>query len=123
MKLTNNQIYIFANALIKEFNNDTQQLPIKANFYLVKNKNVLIGLAQEIDQSRNALLEKYGEISEDKTIYNIPKENSEIVYKEMEDLFQLTQEVDIYKISLKDLGDSALTISQMEALMFMIEEE
>lgn len=123
MKLTNNQIYIFANALIKEFNNDTQQLPIKANFYLVKNKNVLIGLVQEIEQSRNALLEKYGEISEDKTKYNIPKENSEIVCKEMEDLFQLTQEVDIYKISLKDLGDNTLTISQMEALMFMIEEE
>ena len=124
MILTNNQIYAYANILAKEFNNSTQYLPIKISFYLIKNKNLLMELAQEIERSRNILLNKYGEPSEDRTQYFISQENAEIAKKELNDLFELTQEVDIYKISLKAFNETdMLTIQQMEAIMFMIEDE
>ena len=124
MILTNNQIYTYANILAQEFNNNTQVLPIKVSFYLVKNKNLLMELAQEIERSRNILLNKYGEPSENRTQYLISQENAEIAKKELNDLFELTQEVDIYKISLKAFNETdMLTIQQMEAIMFMIEDE
>lgn len=124
MILTNNQIYTYANVLAKEFNNSTQQLPIKISFYLIKNKNLLMTLAQEIEQSRNIILNKYGEPSEDGTKYFISQENSEVAQKELNDLFELTQEVKIYQFPLTAFNDmDTLTIQQMEAIMFMIEEE
>ena len=124
MQLTNNQIYTYANLLLQEFENNEFKLPVKISFYLIKNKNLLVQLAQEIDQSRNDLLSKYGELSEDKTHYFIPQENSEKAQKELNDLFELIQEVNIYKVSLNSFSENdALTIQQMEALMFMIEEE
>ena len=39
MKMTNNEIYMHANALMEAFNDGEQRLPIKVNFYLQKNKN------------------------------------------------------------------------------------
>lgn len=123
MLLTNNQIYEYANALIQEFTGSESKLPVKVNFYLIKNKNLLIQLAQEIDQSRNNLLSKYGELSENGTQYFIPQKNSEKAQKELNDLFELTQEVNIYTFSLEAFNESdTLTVQQMEALMFMIEE-
>jgi hypothetical protein len=49
MKLTNSEIYSYANKLIEVFQDKTQKLPIKINFYLQKNKNILIALAKEIE--------------------------------------------------------------------------
>lgn len=125
MQLTNNQIYLYANALIKEFNiNAQQQLPIKVSFYLAKNKSLLLQLAQEIDQSRNNILEKYGTLSDDQTEYIISPENQEKCCLEINSLFSLTQDINLYKISLADFNNNdMLTLAQMEAIMFMIEEE
>ena len=125
MQLTNNQIYLYANALIKEFNiNAQQQLPIKVSFYLAKNKSLLLQLAQEIDQSRNNILEKYGTLSDDQTEYIISPENQEKCCLEINNLFSLTQDINLYKISLADFNNNdMLTLAQMEAIMFMIEEE
>jgi ligand-binding sensor domain-containing protein len=55
------------------------------------------------------------------------KENSinkvtEALTKELEDLFNLEQEVNIYKINIDNFGDDiVLTTGQMEALLFMID--
>jgi hypothetical protein len=52
MKLTNNEIYNYANNLFAAFNDGEQKLPIKISFYLQKNKNTLLTLAQDIEKSR-----------------------------------------------------------------------
>jgi len=41
----------------------------------------------------------------------------------MNELFNLTQEVQIYKVNLNAFGDISLTPGQMQALLFMIDEE
>lgn len=122
MKLANNEIYSYALALNEAFADNTQRLPMKVNFYLQKNKKTLIDLGQDIESSRMEIINTYGKISEDGTQYVIPQEKIELAQKELEDLLNLEQEVQIYKINIDNLPDDIiLTTGQMEAMMFMIE--
>ena len=52
MKLTNNQIYTYANSLSMAFTDAEQKFPVKVNFYLQKNKAILLSLAQDIEKAR-----------------------------------------------------------------------
>lgn len=122
MKLTNNQIYNYAIELQKNFQDETQKLPIKINFYLQKNRNVLLELAQNIEQIRTGILETYGEINEETTQIIVPPEKIAEASKELEDLFALEQEVQIYTVSIDSFPDDInFTSGQMQAIMFMIE--
>lgn len=122
MLLTNQQIYSYATNLAnEEFHNVA--LPVKISFYLIKNKKLLMELAQEIDKGREQILSQYGTLSEDKTQYIINSAQSEQAQTAMNELFNLAQEVEIYTVPLDTfVGESLLTPSQMETLMFMIEE-
>ena len=121
MKLTNNQIYTYATDLAAAFQDTSLKLPIKINFYLQKNKEILIAMAQEIEKSRIDLLSQYGELDQETNRFTILPDKVEIASKELEDLFNLEQEVNIYKVNIDNFGDDlTLTTGQMEALLFMI---
>ena len=123
MKLTNNEIYIYARNLIEAFNDGDQKLPIKINFYLQKYKNILIQLAQDIEASRLEIAKTYGIFDEENQQYNIPVDKMEEANKELVDLFNLEQEVQIYMINIDNFSnDLTITTAQMEAIMFMIEQ-
>lgn len=122
MKLTNNLIYNYAIALNEAFADNTQRFPMKVNFYLQKNKKTLVELGQDIEESRLEIIRSYGEPTEDGTQYSIPRDKIEEAQKELEDLLNLEQEVNIYMISTDSLTDDiSLTTGQMEAIMFMID--
>lgn len=123
MTLKNIEIYNYANSLGENFIDNTLSLPIKANFYLQKNIKELLELAQDIERERIEIAKKYGTPSEDGGQYEVPPENIHLAQKELEDLFNLTQEVKIYPIDLDAFGDAELTAAQMKALLFMIKEE
>jgi hypothetical protein len=74
MVLTNQNIYTYALALNDAFADETQKLPMKINFYLQKNKNTLISLAQDIEIARMEIIKTYGVISEDGNNYSISPE-------------------------------------------------
>lgn len=121
MKLTNNQIYEYATGLASSFQDNTQRLPVKVNFYLQKNKSTLITLAQAIEEARMEIIQTYGVPLENGT-YNIPAEKVEIAQKELAELLSLEQEVMIYKVDIDSFPeDISFTTGQMEALMFMID--
>lgn len=123
MILTNNQIYTYALGLEQMFLEEEQKLPIKINFYLQKNKNILFELARDIELARTSIAEQYGEMNEENFQYKILPENIEIAKKEFQELLELEQEVNIYQVSIEDFPtDLILTTDQMEALMFMIKE-
>lgn len=123
MKLTNNEIYIYANNLAQAFDDKDQKLPIKISFYLQKNKNTLIQLAKDIEQSRMSIAQSHGTLDEENQQYIIPPEKMEAVAKELNDLFTLEQEVQIYTINIDSFDDDlTITTAQMEAIMFMIEQ-
>lgn len=121
--LTNNEIYNYANAIATEFGNDQVKFPIKVNFYLQKNMQELVTLAQEIEKERIKIASDYGTLNEETQQYEIPNENITIASNKLEELFKLTQEVKIYKVKLDAFGDMELTANQMQALLFMIDEE
>ena len=122
MKLTNKQIYDYAIALMEAFKDSTQKLPIKINFYLQKNKKILLDLGQDIEASRMEVIREYGILDEETNQYIIPAEKIESANKELTELLELEQEVNLYSINIDSLSDDySLTTGQMEAIMFMID--
>lgn len=121
--LTNNQIYNYTDSFIKNFSQKDIKFPVKVNFYLLKNQNALLSLAQEIEQERVNIAQEYGILNEETQQYEVPPEKIQEAKKKLDDLFNLTQEVKIYKVKLEDFGNIELTPDQMEALLFMIEDE
>lgn len=122
MKLTNNEIYVYTRQLMEAFQDGEQRLPIKVNFYLQKNKSTLLALAQDIEKARMDIAQNYGELNEAGDQYQIPNEKLADAAKELEDLFGLEQDVNIYKINIDSLSDDlTLTTAQMEAIMFMVD--
>lgn len=123
MKLTNNQIYNYASALVNAFNDSEQRLPVKLNFFIHKNKNTLLTLAQDIEKARMEIAQLYGTLDAESQQFIIPVDKIEEAQKELGDLFALEQEVNIGMIKADSLGnDFNLSTAQMEAIMFMIEE-
>lgn len=121
--LTNNQIYNYTDSFIKNFSQKDIKFPVKVNFYLLKNQNALLSLAQEIEQERVNIAQEYGILNEETRQYEVPPEKIQEAKKKLNDLFNLTQEVKIYKVKIEDFGNIELTPDQMEALLFMIEDE
>lgn len=122
MKLTNNTIYNLALALQSSFTDSAQHLPVKVNFYIQKNKATLFNLAKDIEEARTAILQNYGIFNEESGQYEFDEKNATIAANELNDLFNLEQEVQIYTVSIDSFGeDLSLTTGQMEALMFMID--
>ena len=123
MKMTNNEIYTITKELIEAFTDTEQKLPITLGFYIQKNKKILVDLAADIETARMNILKEYGIFNEEGQTYSIPKENSLKTMSALEELLNIEQEVNIYKIKFSSLPvDLTLTTGQMEALMFMIEE-
>ena len=75
----------------------------------------------EIEQARINIIQNFGEHAEENK-YFIPDENITLAQKELNDLLNITQEIEVYTISLDDIENLQFTLPQMEALMFMIEE-
>lgn len=122
MLMKNSEIYNYTQALIEAFHDNNQRLPVKINFYLQKNKKTLLSLSQDIEQSRMEIAQNYGILNDEGTAYTIPDENIGIVNTEIQDLFNIEQEVPIYKVSIDSFSDDlTLTTAQMEAIMFMID--
>ena len=123
MLMKNLEIYDVATKLANAFNGDDVHLPIKVNFYLQKNKKALINLSQDIEEARTKIAATYGVLNEEGTSYIISEEKIAEASKELEDLFNLEQEVHIYKIQLEQIPEHIeLSTAQMEALLFMVEE-
>lgn len=123
MKLTNNQIYTHATQLAESFQDSAQRLPIKLNFFIQKNKATLLALAQDIEQTRLDIIQNYGDYDTESGQFAIPAEKIQEVTKELNDLFELEQEVVIQTIEADSFindDNISLTTGQMEAIMFMI---
>lgn len=122
IKMTNEEILSHAVALSNAFQDSKQSLPIKINFYLQKNKSTLVALGQELEHTRTGILEQHGATLQDNGQYYIEPAEMPNIQKELNDLFSLEQDVNIYMINNETLPDDvSLTTGQMEAMMFMIE--
>lgn len=120
MKMNNGMIYQYALTLNEVLNDNDLQMPVAVLFSIEKNKQTLMAVAQDVEKYRMDIIKKYGEEVDDN--YNVPQDKIEIANKELQDLFSIEQEVNIYKFNIEDLGDIKLTSNQMNAILFMIED-
>lgn len=121
--MSNKNINDATMALLINFNDQKDLvLPIPLNFAIQKNLMELARQNEIIEKMRNDIGNKYGQLQNDNS-YFIPEDKREVVSKELQQLMSLEQSVDIRKVHLKDLDGLQLTSQQMQALLFMIEEE
>lgn len=123
MKLTNTQIYNYSQALNAAFTEKELHLPVRINFYLQKNAQTLAEAAKGIEESRMAIIRQYGEENQENGTISVPPSNIEAASAELNDLFNLEQDLNIYTVNIEKFGEMELSLEQMNALMFMIEGE
>lgn len=122
MKLTNEQIYNLTNSYTTEFSDFKSYIPAKVNFAIQKNMQVLAAAAQGIEETRMEVAKHYGVMSENGQGYEIPEDARPQVQQELNDLFSIEQELEIKTFSIDALGDVEFTPTQMQTIMFMIED-
>lgn len=120
--LTNLEIYTNAQALMENITTDLN-LPVKVGFYIQKNMKKMTELAQEIEKSRMEIFDKYGEKDEENNQYKFDKSVQEQVQKELNDLFDLTQDVKTNMLELDWFDDIDLNANQIAAISYMITDD
>ena len=120
MKLTNNEIYQAAMSL-SNFHIEGK-LPVKINFFLQKNIQALVAAGQEIEEARINIAREYGELDETNQSYHVPAEKMEEAAAELNDLFNLSQELNIHTFKIDDFDGINLSYEQLASIIFMIEE-
>lgn len=121
-EMTNAEIYGLAKALSSAFNMDERYLPARVNFFISKNKNTISQLADIIEDSRLDIIKHYGTITSDGNVI-VPEEQIQKANAELVDLLNLSHEIEISMLPLSALNDLEFTPAQMQALLFMIEED
>ena len=123
MKITNKEIYEKVAEITAAFSNETKYIPIKLNFAIHKNLATFSALQQEIETARLKIAAEYGELDAENQRYIINKENEQKASQELNDLFNIEQEIDIRTCSLSQIEGIDLTLEQMQSIMFMIVED
>lgn len=95
-------------------------IPVKYNFYIQKNIEVILKEYDRIQKHRKDIIDHYGESQEDGN-FVIPKDKIADANKELEELSNLEHNVEITMLSINDLENLELTTGELKSIMFMIE--
>lgn len=121
--MKNSEIYTTAASILENFKSDLV-LPVKVNFYLQKNMKIIIELAQEIETARTEIISKYGKPSEeDPSQFTVEADMIATANQELNDLFEIEQEVKVHILDLDKFENIELTSTQLSAITYMFEDE
>lgn len=120
---TNKEIYNFYFLINENIINENITLPIKVNFAIQKNFTLLLKLSEEIEQVKQKICAQNGNYVPEENSFKIDKDKIESTQQQLDDLMEIKQEIKIHTIKLEDLENIQLTSKQMQALLFMIEDE
>lgn len=128
MILKNGFIFNVLAPLYEVVDNEELKFTAQVNYAIQKNIRNLTTVYQELENEKNRLCELYStgiETTEDgKGYFKFDDEEKlKQAEKELNDLMLAEQDVNIIKFKISALGDIPLTIKQMDAIMFMIDEE
>lgn len=120
----NSKIVEYINVLNNTFGEEQNlKLPAKVAFIIEYNTSMLYSKYEFIEKARVNIGKKYGVLSEDKSRYILPKEKIELAEMELEQLMGIEQTVELIPLPLKELDKCDLTLGQIKAILFMIEQE
>ena len=118
MVLKNDQIYNYCLNIKKAFENETRHFPAKINFIIQYNLKQLLQVGEAIQEAINKIQREYG--NEEGKILG---KNEELANAELAELSAMKENIEIKKIKLNDLNGIEFTPQQMNAILFMIEDE
>lgn len=122
MILTNRAIYDQAIQLTNSFTNVDIIMPVKINFFLQKNIQIISAAAQEIETMRLNIAKQFGIYDEQNSSYIVSAEHMDKVQQELDDLLKIEQDLNIHIFKLNEFDNIQLSYQQLSAIMFMIEE-
>ena len=100
-----------------------KDLPVKIAYPIVRNYRQLQSIMQDIQSMRQQIIDKYGKPSPDREGFYIAKEGYEEQFKEeIEELDEVDNDIKICKIKFEDLEPLELSLQELDALYFMIDE-
>lgn len=118
MKIINNQIFSLYDGIMKF---KTKELPIKVGFNILRNIQTIEPIYNSIIELKDNILVKYGEVQENGRV-NIPNDKMEIVNKELYELGNIENDIELKIIKLSDIEDINLTVEDLEKLQIIIED-
>lgn len=118
-----NQIIYECGQKLAAFHDCNIIIPVRINFYLQKNIQLIRQAYEEIEYLRLNIGALFGERRKDGSGYDIFPDKIIETQKEISDLFSLEQDLPIHMFKLSDFDGIELTYQQMSAIMFMIEED
>lgn len=124
-KMTNADILAFYNELYKmnkkeEETGESIFRNIKVNFAIRRNKEKLLPILKAYEESRQQIFDKYKSEEDDSKI-QIRMECAKQYSEDMNELLNIENEVDIHSVPIDSLSECNLTMSEMDAIYFMIE--
>lgn len=120
MRMTNSEIIETYNNL-NEIKGNTQDLPVKVSYAVVRNLNILKHVALDIEKVREDLLRQLGAQRDiDTGNFMIPKDKVLEADEKLKNLGEVDNQIDIYTIPLSLLDGCNIDIKTMNALYFMI---
>lgn len=122
MIMSNKQISNIIQNIGTYFDFNKMYLPINLDFALQSNLVLLSQKMSAIEYHYERICQHYGELSKQKNEYIFPLENIPLVEKELKSLYEIKQDIPIIMINLNDIEDIQLTVNQLNAISFMIEE-
>lgn len=100
----------------------TAQLPIRTSFKVKKMLRSISGDLQDFEAKRIELVKKYGEAN-DKGDTQVKPDNLPSFLKDMQDLSDVTINVDVDKVKLSDLGSVEFSAVELMGLEQFVEDD
>lgn len=116
--MTNKQVIDLYNGLCK-LEEKKIQLPIIVGYGLAKDKTLLEEEVKLIYNFQHKILLKYGNYNNEKDII-VPKEKVDEANKELEDLLNMENGIELVQIPITAFKDLQFTLEEMKALQYII---
>lgn len=119
--MTNEQILNLYEGLYEISQDDNIHFDALTSFILAKNKNMIEPVYSALIETRNTLIQSYGNVSDDQGSITIPPDKISAFKIEYDTLMRKETYVNLEKINIKSLINYNIKISIMEKLLPIIE--
>ena len=101
----------------------TQRLPARITFAIIRNLKILQPIVEDIQIAYNELLSKYADpIQEQPGQFKVKDGCLDQLNEEMNALYSVDNDLPLAKIKFSDIENLSFSLSETDALYFMIED-
>lgn len=121
--MKNKEIYSNYIQLLTLKENKKLRFPAKVSFAIIYNIKTFFPIVETYEWTKDEIINQYAVKDEiHPGYYHIKEGNQNKVQQELTDLDNLETEISIQRIKIQDIENLELSIQDMEALYFMLEE-